>query len=278
LKPAAMRLRIAPILFAVALGACAPLPSKPSYVVGTGAWTPSPNFDERRPSLVILHHTSSSDAGRALRTLTDPERRVSSHYLITRDGLVLQLVDERARAWHAGVSYWGGTRDLNSASIGIELDNNGEEPFAEPLIEALLVLLAELRERYRIAPEGFLGHADVAPGRKVDPSRYFPWERLARHGFGLWCDPPYPTPPPALDEALLLQALGYDVSRVQAAVGAFKLRYAPEDPEPQMTERTRSIAYCLALMRQRRGAEPPDDGYADNRALRNHPGAAGSAP
>jgi hypothetical protein len=98
---------------------------------------PSPNYDQRRPNFVILHHTTDNSAEEALRTLTDRARAVSSHYLIGRDGKIFQLVDDRERAWHAGESYWGGQRDINSASIGIELDNNGREPFAEPMIASL---------------------------------------------------------------------------------------------------------------------------------------------
>jgi N-acetylmuramoyl-L-alanine amidase len=240
----------------LALAACAPLPPQP-VPMGTGEWIPSPNFDHRRANYVILHHTTNDTAERALKTLTDPARKVSSHYLIGRDGRVYHLVDERARAWHAGASYWGGHTDLNSASIGIELDNNGYEPFHEPLIESLLALLAEIQKRHRIPPVNIIGHSDAAPGRKVDPSGFFPWRRLAQHCFGLWCDPPYPAAPAAMDDAVLLQALGYNVWDIEAAVGAFKLRYAADDPTPQMTERDRSIAYCLMLQRRR----PPSEQF-----------------
>ena len=102
---------------------------------------PSPNHNARRPNFVILHDTSNSTVDRALRTLTDPAREVSAHYLIGRDGTLYQLVDESRRAWHAGASYWGGDTDLNSASIGIELDNTGAEPYSEAQILSLLDLL-----------------------------------------------------------------------------------------------------------------------------------------
>jgi N-acetylmuramoyl-L-alanine amidase len=105
---------------------------------------------------------------------------VSAHYVIARDGTVYQLVDERARAWHAGDSLWGGMTDLNSASLGIELDNNGAEPFPDVQISALLALLTDLQQRYRIPARNFLGHADIAPKRKGDPSPYFPWQLLAQ--------------------------------------------------------------------------------------------------
>ena len=193
------------MLLLLTLAACAPLPPQRGYL-----WQPSPNYDRRRPNFVIIHQTTNKTVAEALTTLTSPERQVSAHYLIGRDGTVIQLVDEAARAWHAGKSWWGGTTDLNSASIGIELDNTGDEPFAEPQIVALLALLEELRVRHRIPPANFIGHGDVAPGRKVDPSRLFPWQRLAQHGFGLWCETRPPTVPAGFDPMLGLMAYGYD--------------------------------------------------------------------
>jgi N-acetylmuramoyl-L-alanine amidase len=210
----------------------------------------SPNFDTRRPQLVVLHHTTNDDAQTALSTLTDPALKVSSHYLIARDGRIVQLVDERERAWHAGLSWWGGHADLNSSSIGIELDNNGREPFAEPLITSLLALLRDIKQRLNIPVANFIGHGDVAPGRKVDPSTFFPWQRLAAEGYGLWCNPPYPATPIGMDTAVLLQALGYNVWNLDAAVGAFKRHFVPEDASPLMTERDRSLLYCLVLQKQ----------------------------
>lgn len=243
------------LLLALALCACAVPPQR---VVPAGAVTPgvvveqrhSPSFDRRRPNFVILHHTSDASAEESLRTLTARASGVSSHYLIAREGRIYYLVDERDRAWHAGESYWAGQRDLNSASIGIELDNNGREPFAEPQIAALLALLADLKTRYKLPATSFLGHGDISPGRKVDPSALFPWQRLAAHGFGLWCDPPYPSVPPGVDTALLLQAFGYSVWNLDAAVAAFKRRFAPDDSLPQMTEKDRSVLYCLVQQMQ----------------------------
>lgn len=212
---------------------------------------PSPNFNERRPNIVIIHHTSDDDAASALRTLTDPARQVSAHYLIGRDGRIYYLVNEMARAWHAGESYWGGDSDLNSASIGIELDNNGDEPFAEAEIQTLLALLADLKSRYDIPDANFVGHGDVAPGRKVDPSKWFPWQRLAERGFGVWCDPPFAPVPPDTDSATLLAAFGYDVSNYYAAVTAFKRHFVPHDTLPEMTEEDRARLQCLILRKQR---------------------------
>jgi N-acetylmuramoyl-L-alanine amidase len=247
--------RAAAALLALGLHACAPLPPQPPAPPWIAPAVPvevreSPNFDQRRPSFVILHHTTNDTAEQALSTLTNRERGVSSHYVIGRDGRLYYLVDERERAWHAGASYWGGHRDLNSASIGIELDNNGMEPFAEPQIVTLLALLGDLKTRYKLPATAFLGHGDVAPGRKVDPSAHFPWKRLAEHGFGVWCDPPYPAVPVGVDAALLLQALGYNVWNLDAAVAAFKRRFAPEDPTPQMTDNDLSMLYCIVLQQQ----------------------------
>ena len=238
--------------------ACAPLPPQKA-LRGPPPTTlpverhPSPNFDARRPNYVVIHHTTNSTVGDALRTLTDPARKVSSHYLIARDGRILQLVDDLARAWHAGESYWGGMEDLNSGSIGIELDNDGREPFAEPLIASLLTLLRDLKVRFRIPEANFIGHGDIAPGRKVDPSALFPWKRLAAEGFGLWCDPPYPAVPEAVDTALMLQAFGYDVSDLGPAIAAFKRRFVPDDPVPEMNEKDRSVLYCLVQKKMAQG-------------------------
>jgi N-acetylmuramoyl-L-alanine amidase len=242
------------------LTACAPIaPQPPDTSAAASALRmskrPSPNYDARRANFVVIHHTSAATAQQSLAVLTDPARRVSSHYLIGRDGTIFHLVDEGARAWHAGDSYWGGQRDMNSASIGIELDNDGFEPFAGAQIDTLLALLADVKTRHNIPAANFIGHADIAPGRKVDPSALFPWRRLAQSGFGLWCDPPYPLPPQGLDTDTLLQALGYNVWNIDAAISAFKLHFVPDDPSPGMTDRDRSILYCLVMEKRARAAE-----------------------
>lgn len=226
------------------LAACGPLP--PRDQAKGALWRPSLNFDQRRPNFVVLHQTSNDNAATALATLTDRQRRVSAHYLIGRDGEVMQLVDETARAWHAGESWWGGNTDLNSSSIGIELDNTGEEAFAEAQIASLLVLLADLRTRYRIPTANFLAHGDIAPTRKVDPSRLFPWRRLAGQGFGLWCDAPPPSPPFGFDPLLGLQAFGYDIGAPAAARQAFRRHFSASDgDESELTPAEQALLYCL---------------------------------
>jgi N-acetylmuramoyl-L-alanine amidase len=241
--------RCLPLFAALALAACAPLPQRAGIPT---EWAPSPNFNERRPNFVVLHHTGSGNAERALAVLRDPLLEVSAHYLIGRDGRIYQLVDERARAWHAGASRWGATTDLNSASLGIELDNDGGTPYPEAQIQALLALLADITERHRIPPANVLGHADVAPRRKVDPGRLFPWQRLAERGYGLWCFAPPPALPPAFDPVAALQAFGYDTREPEAAVAAFKLHYAPDDPDPAWTDADSRNLHCLLQQARRR--------------------------
>ncbi len=233
-------------LLVLALAACAPLPQRAGIPT---LWQPSPNVDERRPNFVIIHHTGSDAAERALRTLTSAQSRVSAHYLIGRDGTIYQLADERARAWHAGESYWGGNADLNSSSLGIELDNNGEEPYTEAQIGALLELLGDIKRRYGIPAANFLGHGDVAPRRKTDPNHHFPWRRLAVRGFGLWCDASGIETPAALDPVLALQAFGYDTSNAPAAMAAFRRHFSESimdaGPATDLTNQERVLLHCL---------------------------------
>jgi N-acetylmuramoyl-L-alanine amidase len=217
----------------------------------------SPNFDTRRVTLVVLHHTGTSVPGEALRTLTRESTQVSAHYLVERSGAVVQLVDERARAWHAGESRWASVDDVNSASIGVEVENDGRQPYPPSQVAALLRLLADLRQRHRLGPAAFVGHADVAPARKADPGALFPWRTLAASGFGLWCDAPYPPAPPGFDALLGLRALGYDTRQPEATFAAFHLHYgsslaaAPADPP---SARDADLIHCL--LQQRAATEP----------------------
>ena len=246
-EPTLIRVLLA--ILVAALAACAQLPSDQENI---RLWRPSPSFDQRRPNYVILHQTTNETVDKALATLTDPQRKVSVHYLIGRNGEIIQLVDEAARAWHAGVSWWGGTTDLNSTSIGIELDNTGEEEFVEAQIAALLSLLEELRARYGIPSANYLGHGDIAPGRKVDPSALFPWKRLASHGFGLWCDEPQAAVASGFDALLGLQALGYDIANAAAARRAFRRHFEAVDADADLTPDEQATLGCLLRKKQSR--------------------------
>lgn len=245
-------LRLALIVFfalSSLLAACSPWLRQAGLEIRQVA---SPNFDERRPNLVILHYTSNDSIEPALHTLTDASRKVSAHYLIGRDGAILQLVDESKRAWHAGASWWGGLSDVNSLSLGIELDNSGEEAFADAQIDALLALLSVIRQRHAIPANNIIGHSDVAPTRKNDPGNLFPWKRLAEAGFGLWCEPPYPAPPREFDLPLALTALGYDPGAPAAAQAAFRLHFVQE--RSLTADDEKALAYCL--LQKKAGAMP----------------------
>ncbi|WP_240922560.1 N-acetylmuramoyl-L-alanine amidase [Oleiagrimonas sp. C23AA] len=201
------------------LEACAGIP--PHNRLAT--WVPSPNFNERQPQLIVLHFTDEASVAQALHTLRthNGEGRVSAHYLIGRQGHVYQLVADTKRAWHAGAGRWSGITDVNSASLGIELDNDGHEPFPRAQIDSLLRLLTDLTTRWGIPCTQIIGHEDLAPTRRDDPGPYFPWAQLAAAGFGRWPQAPLLNPPAGFDPWLAMAALGYDLSDRSAAVRAF---------------------------------------------------------
>ncbi|OCX66697.1 N-acetylmuramoyl-L-alanine amidase [Thioclava sp. SK-1] len=150
---------------------------------------PSPNFTVRRngltPTLIVLHYTAMRSFQDAYDRLCDPQAEVSAHWLIGADGSSHPLVDEAARAWHAGVGAWRGQNDINSRSIGIELDNRGTHPFPAAQMTALEQLLRALMARWNIRPDQIIGHSDMAPDRKSDPGPRFDWARLARQGLSI---------------------------------------------------------------------------------------------
>ena len=187
---------------------------------------PSPNFGERRGGagvdLVVLHYTAMSSCAVALERLCDPAAEVSAHYLIDADGSVLSLVDEGARAWHAGAGSWRGVEDVNSRSIGIELANGGQEPFAEPQMAALERLLAAVLKRHGLGPEAVIAHSDMAPERKGDPGARFDWRRLAVQGLSVWLEPGEPG-----DFIADLRAFGYPEAAPEHLLTAFRLRFRP---------------------------------------------------
>ena len=155
---------------------------------------PSPNFDARGPGtpvdILLLHYTGMQTGAAAIERLCDPDAEVSAHYTVDEDGTIYAHVPEDARAWHAGISYWAGARDINARSIGIEIVNPGHEfgyrSFPDCQIEAVIALSQDIFERHPIPPERVLGHSDVAPARKSDPGELFPWGTLSLAGIGLW--------------------------------------------------------------------------------------------
>jgi len=161
----------------------------------------------------------------ALERLCDPAAEVSAHYLIAADGRAWQMVDEAARAWHAGQGAWAGQGDVNSRSIGIELDNRGTHPFAEPQMAVLEQLLAAILRRWGIVPSGVIGHSDMAPERKQDPGRRFDWARLARAGLAVAAAPADISG--RLPLASSLAILGYPPAAPDALLEAFRARHRP---------------------------------------------------
>jgi N-acetyl-anhydromuramoyl-L-alanine amidase len=158
---------------------------------------PSPNLDERPEgaeiSLLVVHNISlppGEFGGEAITQLftntldfsghpyyeTLRDLRVSAHFLIKRDGELLQLVPCAKRAWHAGASAWRGRERCNDFSVGVELEGADDQPYADQQYSRLARLLVALRERYPITD--VVGHADIAPGRKTDPGRAFDWGRF----------------------------------------------------------------------------------------------------
>jgi N-acetylmuramoyl-L-alanine amidase len=178
---------------------------------------------------VVLHYTAMPSCAEALARLCDPVAEVSAHYLIDTDGTVLQLVEEGARAWHAGAGEWGGRGDVNSRSIGVELANPGDAPFAARQMAALEGLLAGVLARHGLPPQAVIGHADMAPARKADPGPRFDWRRLARAGLSVW---PAQGAAPG-DLWADLAAFGYPLEAGEEAVlAAFRARFRPRAAGP----------------------------------------------
>ena len=219
--------------------------------------TPSPNYDERSLpiTMIVLHYTGMPTAEAAIHRLTDPEAKVSAHYLVAEDGTILRMVAEEQRAWHAGRSWWRGITDVNSASIGIEIVNPGHEygyrPFPDEQIGALIPLLAEIKARHAITRGNVVGHSDIAPARKNDPGELFPWGKLARLRLALPRPTKHLVDPGWTDSGfmLALERFGYDVTEPKAAVVAFQRRFRPEMIDGEIDMECRCLLLALLLPR-----------------------------
>ncbi len=203
------------------------------------------NFSMRKPNFVIIHHTAQNSCEQTLRTFTLTRTQVSAHYVICRDGTVHHMLNDYLRAHHAGVSRWGNTTDLNSCSIGIELDNNGFEPFSEAQIASLLGVLQRLKNAFNIPAANFIGHGDIAPTRKNDPNWRFPWQQLAAKGFGFWYgDTAHVQVPDQFNTLEALRIVGYDLKDSSAAKLAFN-RHFLQDTTTSITPAGKRILYTL---------------------------------
>ena len=216
-------------------------------------WMPSPNFNARSEGAqihhLILHYTGMKTAEGACERLCDVKAQVSSHYLVDEKGKITQMVAENKRAWHAGVSYWAGSEDINSTSVGIEIHNPGHEhgykAFANAQIERVTALLQDILSRHDIPMHHVLAHSDIAPDRKMDPGEKFPWARLSASGIGHYV-PPAPItggrffqlgdegePVEALQSLLALYGYRIDIhgkydDRTELVVKAFQRHFRPE--------------------------------------------------
>lgn len=224
----------------------APLPVDAKYLSELCQLIISPNFESRedkythklikRPTMLILNYTVWG--------LKETEhefempKSLSSHYLVSRMGKLIQFVPDNMRAYDAGVSQWYNIHDVNSNSIGIEIVNDGYKtsasqpegisvkgsvhfwyPFPKKQIKSLIKLIKDIYTRFPIAPHLVLGQSDIAVGRKVDPGPLFPWQDLAKEGIGAWPDLTIPLKkvvlPKHVDEAWFykhLKLYGYKIS------------------------------------------------------------------
>ena len=187
----------------------------------------SPNFNDRTLPVngIVIHYTEEELDDTLMIFANDKrKKRVSSHYVIDRNGVAYAVVPEEKRAWHAGVGSWRGITDLNSASIGIELVYKPGEEYHKDQIDSLIDLCHAIKSRHDI--KWVIGHSDCAFARgKVDPGPCFPWKRLAETGIGIW--PDGSACKSRLETGELLSRIGYDVTDVDTAIAAFSLHFCP---------------------------------------------------
>jgi N-acetylmuramoyl-L-alanine amidase len=195
-----------------------------------------PRFDGKRVKTVVLHYTGMPSGQLAVEWLCNPASKVSCHYLVDADGTIVQMVDETMRAWHAGVSSWHGEIDVNSTSIGIEIQNPGHSAgspaFPLPQMQRVAALTLDIMMRHGLHPSDVVAHSDIAPGRKVDPGEVFDWDYLAHHGVGQTTKAGSGAVMTFLDMQSALQKLGYGIDstgvgdeQTRTVLRAFQRRY-----------------------------------------------------
>lgn len=212
----------------------------------TATWVGTTNFNMRKPNYVVIHHTAQNSCDQTLKTFTTTSTSVSAHYVICKDGTLHHMLNDYLRAWHGGIGKWGNNTDINSSSIGIEIDNNGIDSFSTGQITTLLQLLGNLKRAYAIPTANFIGHSDIAPTRKVDPNVTFPWKQLADAGYGLWwSDTTHVAVPPNFNHLQALRIIGYDIRDTSAVVQAFNRKFLQQDKQGSLTEGGRKILYTL---------------------------------
>lgn len=206
-------------------------------------WVGSVNFGIRKANYVIIHFTAQDSVQQTIKTFTIKSTETSAHYVIAKDGKVYHMVNDYLRSNHAGLGKWGSVTDMNSISLGIEIDNNGSSPFTDAQVKSLLQLLAQLKKTYNIPSANFIGHQDFAPKRKPDPGTLFPWKALADKGFGYWSDDALEIAPENFDFKTALRLIGYDTSDLNAAIIAFKRHFVQDDSTAQLSQLDLNVLY-----------------------------------
>lgn len=186
-------------------------------------------FSERNDNKIsyLIVHCCAFSPEKAVRSFYDND--VSAHYIISGKGKIYQLVKDEKCAWHAGKSFWDGQTSLNKLSIGIELSSPslGQNKYSKSQISALMELLKKLQKKYHVKPQHILGHSDIAPDRKPDPGKGFPWKKLAKNNIGLWYNLEDADRITSDNPAELLKMIGYDTENLKAAVCAFCRHFYP---------------------------------------------------
>lgn len=209
-------------------------------------WVGTVNFGIRKPNYVIIHYTAQDSLAQTIKTFQLKRTAVSAHYVVAKDGRIVHMVNDYLRANQAGVGKWGSITDMNSCSIGIEIDNNGFEPYPPAQINSLLALLGKLKKDYAIPQANFIGHQDWAPKRKPDPGPLFPWKVMAAHGFSFWSDEILELAPDNYDYLTALRLIGYDISTPKDAIVAFKRHFVQSDITPTMTQLDLNVLYNIS--------------------------------
>ena len=155
----------------------------------------SQNFDpikrtKGKIKFLVFHYTGMKKEKSALERLSDRNSKVSCHYFIKKNGLIINLVPDLYISWHAGISHWKKLKKLNNFSIGIEIHNPGHQfgyqGFNKKQVNSVKYLSLNLAKKYNLKNKHYLGHSDIAPDRKKDPGEKFPWKYLAKNKIGFW--------------------------------------------------------------------------------------------
>ena len=230
----------------------------------------SPNFSKKIRKIseikfVIIHYTGMQSEIASIKRLRNPKFKVSCHYLINRKGNIIQMVEDKKIAWHAGKSKWKKFINLNENSIGIELVNKGHrlgyQNFTEIQIKSLITLCKKLKKKYSIKKENFLGHSDIAPLRKVDPGEKFPWKKLSIYNLGKWYQKRNKNLQINLNSKKLnrlffknLQKIGYRFFSVhkrrnkdKKIIKSFQQHFLPNNVTGKIDQKTLEISHFLTL-------------------------------